>query len=70
MAVRILKDEDGYSCMYCSTSMWAFGGIFYKEENIEDFLNWLSPTDPRRLTDHELETKIQEWREYSKIIVS
>lgn len=62
MGVRILKQEDdGYSCMYCSTTMWAFGPIFYKDENIEDFLLWLQ-TDPRPLTNEELEIKVSEWR--------
>lgn len=64
MAVRILKDEEqGYSCLYCSTTMLAFGGIFYKEEDAEKFLEWLGDDiDARQLTQRELDDKIHEWR--------
>jgi hypothetical protein len=67
MGIRILKDEkQGYSCLYCSTTMWAFGGIFYDEENPEDFLQWLV-IDPRSLSDSDLETKISDWREHLEL---
>lgn len=62
MGVRILNDnEQGYSCLYCSTTMQAFGGIFYEDENPEDFLNWLSE-DARKYTDADLREKLHEWR--------
>ena len=66
MAVKILTDTDqGYSCLYCSTTCWAFGGIFYEEENAEDFLDWLGD-DPRSLSNQELENKMHEWRNRPK----
>jgi len=62
MAVRILTDPvKKYQCMYCSTTMWAFGGIFYADEDINDFLEWLV-IDPRAMPDDELENKISQWR--------
>jgi hypothetical protein len=62
MGVRILEDkEQGYKCLYCSTTMWAFGGLFYEDENIEEFLEWL-PKDARIYKDNELEAKISDWR--------
>lgn len=62
MGVHILENsEDSYKCMYCSTSMWAFGPIFYEDEDIEEFLKWLV-IDPRTLSDNELESKVSEWR--------
>lgn len=62
MGVRILEDKDGYKCLYCSTAMWAFGPIFYENEDVEDFLAWLKLRDPRLLTDKDLENKVYEWR--------
>lgn len=62
MGIRILTDnEQGYKCFYCSTTMWAFGGIFYQDEDPEEFLKWLGK-DPRTLKDNELESKIADWR--------
>jgi len=63
MSVQILHDNDtGYKCLYCSTSMWAFGGIFYDDEDPQDFLDWVHPESVRKMTDQELEQKISEWR--------
>ena len=63
MGVHILVNkEDGYQCLYCSVTMWAFGPIFYENEDAEEFLDWLKPVDPRSLTDKELENKVYEWR--------
>ncbi len=62
MGVRIIEDkESGYKCMYDSVTMWAFGGIFYEDEDIENFLNWL-PQDARKYQDYDLRSKIHEWR--------
>ncbi len=62
MSVQILTDtENGHKCLYCTTTMWAFGSIFYEDDDVEDFLEWL-PKDARLYTDSELETKIYEWR--------
>lgn len=64
MSVQILHDKKlGFRCLFCNTTMWAFGGIFYENEDIRDFLEWL-PDDARTYTDPELETKISEWRAY------
>jgi len=62
MGVRVLRDKDGDSCLYCSVTMWAFGPIFYENEEPDDFLDWLKPTDARSLTDKELENKVYDWR--------
>ena len=62
MSTHILSDKDGQSCLYCSTTEWAFGPIFHTGEDAEDFLKWLG-TDPRHLTDGELEDKVAEWRQ-------
>lgn len=61
MGVRILNDKDGYKCLYCSTTMVAFGNIFYEDEDVEEFLKWLKE-DARHFTHQELENKIYEWR--------
>ena len=66
MGVHILENkDDGYKCLYCSTSMWAFGCIFYEDEDVEEFLEWLG-NDPRRLSDKELENKVYDWRILTK----
>ena len=61
MGVRILEDRDGYKCLYCSTTMVAFGNIFYENEDVEEFLEWLKE-DARRFTHKGLENKIYAWR--------
>jgi len=62
MGIHILEDKDsGYKALYCSTTMWAFGCIFYEDEDVEDFLEWLK-IDPRRFIDKEFENKVYEWR--------
>jgi hypothetical protein len=64
MGCRILTDrEDRYATLYCSTSMWAFGPIFYGEQEALDFLLWLG-VDPRgiKFTDSYLERKVAEFR--------
>jgi len=62
MGIEILKDEkSGHQCMYCNTTMWAFGGVFDEDEPVQDFIDWL-PEDPRGYTDRQLEKKIAEWR--------
>ncbi len=62
MGVRILTDkENGYACLYCSTTEVVFGEIFHEHENIIEFLDWL-PKDARQYTQKELSEKISEWR--------
>ena len=67
MGVKILTDKDeGISCLYCSTSGWAFGPIFYEDEDPQDFLDWLKE-DPRHFTDKVLENKVYEWRKTKEV---
>ena len=81
MGVRILhaQNRDSMSSnavLFCSTTDWAFGPVFYDEENhdayerAEAFLEWLREngkvgpltyTDAREFTDSELEHKYSEW---------
>ena len=61
MGVSILEDMNGYKAMYCNTTMWAFGGIFYDGEDVWEFIDWLR-SDPRLYTDNDLCIKISEWR--------
>lgn len=61
MGVRILEDqEQGHKVLYDSVTMWAFGPIFYEDDDVEDFLEWAGET--RTLTDRELDGKYYEWR--------
>ena len=66
MGVSILEDKNGYKAMYCNTTMWAFGGIFYDGEDVWEFIDWLH-SDPRSLSDVELETEIYKWRRIKTI---
>lgn len=70
MGVRVLESKDGkMAALYCSTSMWAFGPIFYESEDGKwsptdsalAFLHWLGG-DPRIMTDEHLERAHHEWR--------
>lgn len=61
MGVRIIEatgegDSRG-ACLYCSTTMWAFGPIFEDADTAQAFLDWIKPTDPRVMNDNELELK-------------
>lgn len=60
MAVEIVKDEY-YQVLICNTTMVAFGDVFYKDEDVEGFLDWL-PQDARLYSQNELSEKISEWR--------
>lgn len=64
MGVRIIQaDGEGDSqgaVLYCSTTMWAFGPVFEDADEAEKFLDWLV-TDPRSLSDGEMETKYGEF---------
>jgi hypothetical protein len=62
MGVRILQDKDSDKCcLYCSTSGWAFGPIFYSGDEAVKFLDWF-PGDPRSLSDQELINKVSEFK--------
>lgn len=67
MGLRILHDSTGgHAALYCSTTDWAFGPVFYEtvdstaEDQAECFIHWL-PQDARRYSDTELERKYAEW---------
>jgi hypothetical protein len=75
MGVRILANDDnsyrdhvGLAALYCSTSDWAFGPVFYDaeghsaRERAEAFCRWLGNREPRRMSDQELEAAYAEWR--------
>ena len=63
MGVHILRDkETNYCCLYCSTTMWAFGNIMYSYDEAEAFLEYLGKNDARLFTDKELENKYYEFR--------
>lgn len=72
MGVRVLHDRKlGYAALYCSTTDWAFGPVFYEDEEVtaadqaEVFNDWL-PQDARRYTDSELSAKYGEWLRLEK----
>jgi hypothetical protein len=73
MGVRILSDQRqdyltiSHAVLYCSTSDWAFGPVFYGDdehdahERAESFCRWLGDREPRRMNDRELEAAYSEW---------
>lgn len=62
MGVRILEGREVFdgACLYCSTSMWAFGPIFEDAIVAQEFLDWLD-VDPRLLNDKQLEGEYVEF---------
>jgi hypothetical protein len=63
MGYRVITDDkQGYSCLFCSTSMTAFGPVFDEDESVYEFLEWLGD-DPRKLSADELESAVAEWRQ-------
>lgn len=62
MAVGYIENKDGEKALYCTTTMHAFGPILYEEDDVEDFLEWLT-LDARSYTDSDLTSKYYEWRE-------
>lgn len=64
MATGILNDQKQKKCcLYCTTTNSVFGPVFDEDENLEGFIEWLKPTDPRELSFTELTTKRFEWAE-------
>jgi len=62
MGVHILEDQtDNHKALYCSTTMQAFGPIFYEDDDVSDFLEWL-PLDARTYTDGDLNNKYYDWK--------
>lgn len=64
MAVEILEHRIGTnnSCLKCTTSGAEFGPSFNRGEDVESFLGYIAPKDARELTERDLETKVEEWR--------
>lgn len=56
---RIISDGD-FSCLYCSTTMVAFGPVHSGEKSLEDFLEWL-PMDARRYDQYDLINQYYRW---------
>lgn len=63
MGVRVMFDDtENYAIIYCSTTMWAFGPIFYEDEHndadeiAEEFLEYAHTKGirVRTLCDNEL----------------
>jgi len=69
MGIGIINDSDNdISCMYCTTTMYAFGPTFeYFDElkTAESFLEWMTDNRNyvriRMLTDDELSVYVNEW---------
>ena len=62
MGVSYIENKDMEKALYCNTTMQAFGPIFYEDDDVDDFLEWLKPVDPRRLTQQELDNKYYAWK--------
>lgn len=67
MGVQILFDQKNeIASIYCSTSDWSFGPVFYERDGIaayqvaEGFLFWLR-TDVREFSQGQLESKYAEF---------
>jgi len=62
MGVSYIENKDMEKALYCTTTMQAFGPIFYAEDDVEDFIEWLKPRDARVLTQKELDTEYYKWK--------
>lgn len=64
MPVNFLEDKDGYKTLYCTISMWAFGPIFYPEDDVNSFLKYCETKgiSPRIISDSELSILVGCWR--------
>ena len=64
MGVRILQDtKNRQSCLYCSTSGWAFGPVFGDEDEAAEFIQWYERHfgDPRKHSNKEIEVHHSAW---------
>lgn len=61
MSVRIITDGDN-SVIYDSVTMTAFGPVFNRDEDPDEFLEWL-PNDARSYNGQELWILVGDWRE-------
>lgn len=62
MGVSYIENTDQEKALYCTTTMQAFGPIFYADDDVEDFLEWLKPKDPRQLLQQELDSAYYKWK--------
>jgi hypothetical protein len=66
MSIDICTDYDNnVQLLYCNTADWAFGPVFYPDQDnytAEDFLDWYQGPDLRTLSDNELANKVGEFR--------
>ena len=66
MGVRVLYGNQ-HAALYCSTSEWAFGPVFYDtptydaEARAMSFLRWLGARDARQFTDKALNDLYSQW---------
>ncbi len=67
MGCQIISSHMGsVAVMYCSTTDWAFGPVFFDtdthaaDERILSFMRWLV-VDPRSLHDNMLQSKYHDW---------
>ncbi len=66
MGLRILTNDDGDQCFYCSTTMTAFGPVHNNADNdLEEFVQYLTDKrmSARMLTDTELMNQYYKWLE-------
>ena len=69
MSVRIVGNECA-AALYCSTSMWAFGPVFDRDERLmldadqvaEIFLSWCGRADLRLMDESELQKLLGKFR--------
>lgn len=61
MSIRIISDGDN-SVIYDSVTETAFGPVFGRDEDPNDFLEWLEK-DARLYTDKELWSLVGDWRD-------
>ena len=69
MGVRIIEDkEERMAVLYCSTTMWTFGPVFYENDSGDKsagemalaFVRWL-PLDARCYTQGKLRDEHNKW---------
>jgi len=66
MGVKIITDiETGEQVIYDSVTMTAFGPVFSSEDDVVDFLEWLSQ-DARKYEQRELDDEAHRWRKQRK----
>ena len=57
MGIQILANPEHGAVFYSSATDWAFGPVMQDADIAEAFLRHLKPTDPRDLSDEDLEKR-------------